>query len=245
MAVDFGNVKSDAGLSALNAHMLTHSYVEGFCASEADSEVFAKLVGVPNAAKFPAASRWWRHIASFSDGERAAWSLLKGESAHKEAAKDEDDIDLFGDDKEEEDLAAVMAKRAAAKKADEAAKSEKKKKEAPVGKSTVTLEIRATSSEVDLNELAQKIKEVQVEGLQWTQKWEIKKLFFGLSALILGCVIIDELVPLDTITRSIMCVGLSPEMAAARTEAIDAGVDFDEEDECLVKSVSVISFVKL
>eukprot|EP01056_Protomagalhaensia_sp_Gyna25_P000179 Protomagalhaensia_sp_Gyna_25__178@NODE_1087_length_2203_cov_584_896950_g384_i2_p2_GENE_NODE_1087_length_2203_cov_584_896950_g384_i2NODE_1087_length_2203_cov_584_896950_g384_i2_p2_ORF_typecomplete_len250_score82_93EF1_GNE/PF00736_19/7_7e03EF1_GNE/PF00736_19/1_8e19Stm1_N/PF09598_10/1_8e04Stm1_N/PF09598_10/2_4_NODE_1087_length_2203_cov_584_896950_g384_i278827 len=249
MAVEFGNLKSDAGLSTLNTHMLKHSYVEGCCPSTQDAVTYSKLVGVPNANKFPAAARWYRHIASYTEGERDAWSIqavpATSEGAHGAPPKavDEDDVDLFGDDGEEEkvDLAEAMKKLADKK----AAESEKKKKAAPVAKSTVTLKISPTSSDIDLNELAQKIRSIEIEGLTWTVKWEIEKLYFGLSALIIGCVIVDDLVPTENIVRSVMCVGLSPEMAAARNEALDMGVEFDEEDECLVKSCQIASFSKL
>lgn len=149
----------------------------------------------------------------------------------------------LGDNEDDAKAAADFKKKTA--EAKQKADAAKKPKKEIVGKSTVTLEIRATSSEINLDDLAKQIQAVQIEGLQWVKSWEVKSLFYGLSALIMGCIIIDELVPLEDINRAIMCVGLSDELAKARNEAIDQGIDFDEEDECLVKSVSVMSFVKL
>lgn len=106
--VDFGNVKSDAGLAKLNAHMLEHTFVEAGQPTPADAATFSKMIGAPNATKYPNAARWYKTIASYTTEERSQFSspcdapaaapTTKGKpAAAKPAAKaEESDDDLFG-----------------------------------------------------------------------------------------------------------------------------------------------------
>lgn len=104
-------------------------------ASQADVACFKALDESPDAAKYPHAARWWKHIAS----HEADFATLPGDAskpytvygpdvvAAKEPAAEEeedDDVDLFGSDDEEEDAEAarIREERVAAYKEKKAAK---------------------------------------------------------------------------------------------------------------------------
>jgi hypothetical protein len=60
-------------LAALDAKLLHQSYVGGFTPSKADAAEFGKLSSVDE-TKYPNVARWHRHIASFTDAQRAAFA---------------------------------------------------------------------------------------------------------------------------------------------------------------------------
>lgn len=73
--------------------------------TKADVETFSALGG--SQAKTPNVLRWYNHIKSFSDKERAQFPDQKSEftvaagSSAKPTDDDDDDVDLFGSDDEE------------------------------------------------------------------------------------------------------------------------------------------------
>merc|ERR1712061_811523 len=64
--VMFGDLKTAAGVKALDAFLADNSYIEGFVPSQADTAVFEALTGAPKDA--PHALRWYNHIKSFAAG---------------------------------------------------------------------------------------------------------------------------------------------------------------------------------
>lgn len=79
-----------------------------FVPSQADVTTFDAVKSAPDAKKYPHVARWYRHIASFSAGERKAFGAGGGAPAAAAAAADDDDVDLFGsgsDDEEESEEA--------------------------------------------------------------------------------------------------------------------------------------------
>lgn len=110
-----------------------------YAASQADVSCYKALKESPDAAKYPHAARWWKHIASYE----ADFATLPGDAskpytvygpevvaatlnpAKSPAAEEEDDdVDLFGSDDEEEDAEAarIREERLAAYKKKKAAK---------------------------------------------------------------------------------------------------------------------------
>merc|ERR1712079_773757 len=90
----FGDLKTAAGVKALNDYLAENSYIEGYVPSQADTAVFEALSGAPKDA--PHALRWYNHIKSFAAGmkqfpkaQKDAASYVSGGAAA--AAKDEDD----------------------------------------------------------------------------------------------------------------------------------------------------------
>merc|ERR1712189_166232 len=97
----FGDLKSSAGVKALDEFLAEHSYIEGFVPSQADTAVFEALAGAPK-SDTPHALRWYNHIKSFAAGMKQFPKAEKDASANA-AADDDDDVDLFGSDEEEDD----------------------------------------------------------------------------------------------------------------------------------------------
>ena len=128
-----------------------HSY----SASQADAVVFKALSAAPDAAKYPIAARWYKHIASYEDefptlpgdaskpytvyGPDVAEVTLNPAKAPAAAEEEEDeDVDLFGSDDEEEDAAAAALR-------EERLAEYRKKKEGkvkPAAKSVVTMDVK-------------------------------------------------------------------------------------------------------
>merc|ERR1711881_732263 len=91
----FGDLKSAAGVTALNEFLAEHSYIEGFVPSQADTCVFKALSGAPK-SETPHALRWYNHIKSFAAGmdqfakaSKDAFAYVSGGGAA--ASKDDDD----------------------------------------------------------------------------------------------------------------------------------------------------------
>ena len=124
--------------------------------SQADVASFKGLKEQPNAAKYPNASRWYKHITSYQSEfsslpgdpskayttygpEKSEATLNPKDAPSAAAAEDEDEEeDLFGSDDEEEDAEAVRIR-------EENLAAYKKKKEGktkPAAKSMVTLDVK-------------------------------------------------------------------------------------------------------
>merc|ERR1711970_1140886 len=132
----FPDLKTDAGVKALDSYLSENSYIEGYVPSQADTSVFEALKGAPD-SKFPHALRWYNHIKSFAAGmkqfpksQKDASSYVSGAAAAP--ADDDDDVDLFGSDDEEDD----------AKKA---------KKPALIAKTSVLLDVKPWDDETDMD----------------------------------------------------------------------------------------------
>merc|ERR1712088_508903 len=67
----FGDVTKDAGVKAIDAHLASNSYIEGYVPTQADTTVFDALKGKsPDRAKYPHAERWFLHIKSFEASKK-------------------------------------------------------------------------------------------------------------------------------------------------------------------------------
>ena len=129
-------------------------HIDSYSPSQADVAVFKALSASPEAAKYPHAARWYKHIASYD----ADFATLPGDAGKSytvygpdvsvatlnpakaaAAAEDDDDVDLFGsDDDEEEDAEAARVR-------EERLAEYRKKKESkpkPAAKSVVILDVK-------------------------------------------------------------------------------------------------------
>lgn len=119
--------------------------------------VFKALKAAPEAAKYPHAARWYKHIATYEDefstlhgdaskpyttyGPDAVAATLnpaKAPATEEAAGGDDDDVDLFGSDDEEEDAEAARIR-------EERLAEYRKKKEGkvkPAAKSVVTMDVK-------------------------------------------------------------------------------------------------------
>jgi hypothetical protein len=129
---------------------LRHSY----SASQADAVTFKALSAAPDAAKYPNAARWYKHIASYEDefptlpgdaskpytvyGPEVAAVTLNPAKAPDAAAEEEDeDVDLFGSDEEEDPEADRIREERLAEY-----RKKKEGKVKPAAKSIVTMDVK-------------------------------------------------------------------------------------------------------
>ncbi|KAK0610541.1 elongation factor 1-beta [Bombardia bombarda] len=177
----FTDLLTDAGLAVLNNWLLTRSYVTGYNASQADVAVYKALGAAPDAAKYPNAARWYKHIASYEDefatlsgdaskpytvyGPEVAEVTLNPAKAPEAAAEEEDEeVDLFGSDDDEEEDAAAAALR---EKRLEEYRKKKEGKTKPAAKSIVTLDVKPWDDETDMKALEESVRSITMDGLVW------------------------------------------------------------------------------
>lgn len=221
MSLTFDNLKSDAGLKQLDAYLVGRTFVFGVGPSKADSELLALVGSAPDAQKYPAAARWYNYISSFNANEQKGFAKTvlsvgtgSAASSKTEDAGDDSDDDLFGDDSDEEDVDLEALKKA------NAAKKAAKKKAEPVLRSQIIFDIKPSDTEVDLESMADKIKEIEVAKLEniaakmkafnddrvtaenvcdWGEGHEVVPIAFGICKLQVSCCVIDEILGTDDI----------------------------------------------
>merc|ERR1712240_189634 len=198
----FGDLKSAAGVKALNEYLAENSYIEGYVPSQADTSVFEALNGAPG-ADAPHALRWYNHIKSFGAGikqfaKSEKTDYASGAAAAPPAADDDDDVDLFGSDEEEDDeekkriteerLAAYAAKKA--------------KKPALIAKTSVLLDVKPWDDETDLDEMLKCVKSIEMDGLVWGANKKIP-IGYGIGKLQVMCTVEDAKVSVDELGEKI------------------------------------------
>ncbi|KAL6695619.1 hypothetical protein J3F84DRAFT_374839 [Trichoderma pleuroticola] len=208
----FTDLLTDAGLTLLNSWVSTRSYITGFSASQADVAVFKALKEAPDAAKYPSAARWYKHIATYED----EFATLEGDAskpytvygpevaevtlnpAKAPAAEDDDDVDLFGSDDEEEDAEAarIREERLAAYREKKAAKPK------VAAKSVVTLDVKPWDDETDLAAMEAAVRGIEKDGLLWGAS-KLVAVGFGIKKLQINLVVEDEKVSLDELQEQI------------------------------------------
>jgi translation elongation factor EF-1beta len=104
-------------------------------------------------------------------------------------------------DEEVDPFAEVTAEEQAASTAAAAAVGGKKAKAPQVGKSTLVLAVKPADSDVNLDDLEAKVREITKEGLLWG-KSQREEMCFGLFALQIGAVVTDD-VSVDDIQEEI------------------------------------------
>merc|ERR1711976_719277 len=133
----FGDLKSAAGVKALNEYLAENSYIEGYVPTQADTAVFEALSGAPKDA--PHALRWYNHIKSFAAGM-------------KQFPKASED----GEEKKritEERLAAYHAKKA--------------KKPKVIAKTNVLFDVKPWDDETDMEAMKKACVSIEMDGLLW------------------------------------------------------------------------------
>ncbi|KAK1753411.1 translation elongation factor 1 beta [Echria macrotheca] len=210
----FTDLLSDAGLTVLNNWLLTRSYITGFSTSQADVAVFKALKSAPDAAKYPNAARWYKHIASYEDefptlpgdaskpytvyGPEVAEVTLNPAKAPGAAEEEDEDVDLFGSDDEEEDAEAVRIR-------EERLAEYRKKKEGkvkPAAKSLVTMDVKPWDDETDMKALEEAVRGIEKDGLVWGAS-KLVPVGFGIKKLQINLVVEDEKVSTDDLQEEI------------------------------------------
>merc|ERR1719210_1910130 len=200
----FGDLSTPAGLKALNEHLATKSYIEGYVPCQADVTTFAALAATPD-TQYCHAARWYRHIKSFSAEEQKSFPGVpeKTSVAAPAAAKaddDDDDFDIFGDDDDEEEETEeekrIKEERLAAYHAKEATK------QAVIAKSSLLLDVKPWDDETDMAKMEELVHTIQCDGLVWGQS-KLVPLAFGIKKLQISAVIEDEKVSTDWLDEEI------------------------------------------
>ncbi|CAF0968253.1 unnamed protein product [Rotaria magnacalcarata] len=214
----FGDLQSADGLRSLNAFLVDKSYVEGYVPTKGDVVVFEAVKKAP-ATEFENALRWYNHIASFDDAEKAKFQgeskavdqygeqpgqdhlekeelkSLSVDTAKKPAAEDDDDIDLFGDENEEETELTKQRVAAYAEK--------KSKKPVLVAKSNIVLDIKPWDDETNMQELESYVRSIELDGLLWGAS-RLVPLAYTIKKLQITCVVEDDKVGTDILEERIM-----------------------------------------
>ncbi|RMZ85808.1 hypothetical protein DV737_g504, partial [Chaetothyriales sp. CBS 132003] len=183
-----------------------------FTPSQADVVSFKAIKDAAALEKYPHASRWYKHIASYE----SEFSSLPGNSStaftaygpeavvvaeNPKAApadEDEDDVDLFGSDDEEEDPE-VVAER---ERRLEEYRKKKEGKTKPAAKSIVTLDVKPWDDETDMKELVDNVLAIEMDGLVWGAH-KLVPVGFGIKKLQVIVVVEDEKVSLDDLQQKI------------------------------------------
>ncbi|GMH80034.1 hypothetical protein TL16_g08373, partial [Triparma laevis f. inornata] len=186
------DVSQQKGFMAFNGFMGSKSYVEGFQFSPADSEVFSKMAGCPDAKKAPHAYRWYVHIAAISGVRGLSSGAAAAPAAPAKKEKDDDDdFDVFGDDDEEEDEDAGKPKETRAEMLERLKKEANDRLTAKAAKqrTMVAIEVKPWDTEQDLNQLWKKITtEIQQDGVKWGENCHLVEVAFGIKKICMSFV---------------------------------------------------------
>jgi len=213
--MSFGDLHTDAGLAKLNSHLATRSYVEGYTPGQADVETYHKVLNTVSAAKYPHVSRWYLHMASFTNQQRSRLrpsgpvkltetkSETKGAPAkaakkekepepEEEVAEMDFDSMMDGGGDDDAEVKAVLKK-----KEEEAAAAKGKKKEAaPVGRSNIIFDVKPEDDTTDMKAVEAAVRAIQMDGLMWAAS-QLEPIAFGLKKLRIIAIVVDELVSTD------------------------------------------------
>ncbi|KAH7035323.1 uncharacterized protein B0I36DRAFT_360711 [Microdochium trichocladiopsis] len=210
----FTDLLTDAGAAVLNTWVTSRSYINGYAPSQADVAVFKALSSSPDATKYAAAARWYKHIASFEDEfatlpgdaskpytvygpEVAEVTVNPAQAPAAEPAADDDDVDLFGSDEEEDPEAVrIREERLAAYKEKKAAKPK------VAAKSVVTMEVKPWDDETDMTALESSVRSIEMDGLVWGAS-KLVPVGYGVSKLQINLVVEDEKVSLEDLADKI------------------------------------------
>merc|ERR1712126_520986 len=200
----FGDLKSAAGVKALNEYLAENSYIEGYVPSQADTAVFEALSGAPK-SDTPHALRWYNHIKSFAAGmkqfpkaSKDGSAYTSGAAAASKAADDDDDVDLFGSDEEEDD----EEKKRITEERLKAYHKKKSKKPALIAKTSVLLDCKPWDDETDMDAMLKSVKTIEMDGLLWGAS-KLVPVGYGISKLQVMCVVEDAKVSIDELQEKI------------------------------------------
>ena len=200
----FGDLKSAAGVKALNEFLAEHSYIEGYFPSQADTAVFEALSGAPK-SDTPHALRWYNHIKSFAAGmkqfpkaSKDASAYTSGAAAAASKADDDDDVDLFGSDEEEDD----EEKKRITEERLKAYHEKKSKKPALIAKTSVLLDVKPWDDETDMDAMLKSVKTIEMDGLLWGAS-KLVPVGYGIKKLQVMCVVEDAKVSIDELQEKI------------------------------------------
>merc|ERR1711997_463224 len=200
----FGDLKSAAGVKALDEFLAEHSYIEGFVPSQADTAVYKALSGAPK-SETAHALRWYNHIKSFAAGmdqfakaSKDASAYVSGGGAAASKEDDDDDVDLFGSDEESDD----EEKKRITEERLKAYHEKKSKKPKVIAKTSVLFDVKPWDDETDMDAMLKECKSIEMEGLVWGAS-KLVPVGYGINKLQVMCVVEDEKVSIDELSEKI------------------------------------------
>merc|ERR1711942_475052 len=201
----FGDLKSAAGVKALDEFLAEHSYIEGFVPSQADTAVYKALSGAPK-SDTPHALRWYNHIKSFAAGmdqfakasKDASAYVSGGGAAASKDDDDDDDVDLFGSSDEEDD----EEKKRITEERLKAYHEKKSKKPKVIAKTSVLFDVKPWDDETDHDKMLEATKSITMDGLVWGAS-KLVPIGYGIKKLQVMCTVEDEKVSVDELTEKI------------------------------------------
>merc|ERR1712212_1163060 len=191
MGSNFGDLKSDAGVQALNDYLKDKSYIEGFVPTQADVTVFEALGKAP-AGKFAHALRFYNHISSYG-AEKASFPTVKALPNVKGPAPSAPAAD---DDEEDADAARVRQERL------DAYAAKKTAKPGPIARSQILLDCKPWDDETDMAEMEKLVRTVEMDGLVWGAS-KLNPVGFGIMKLSILCTVVDSKVSVDDLSEKI------------------------------------------
>merc|ERR1712119_21016 len=201
----FGDLKSAAGVKALNEFLAEHSYIDGFVPSQADTAVYEALAGAPK-SDTPHALRWYNHIKSFAAGmkqfpkaSKASSEFTSSGGAAAAEEEDDDDVDLFGSEDEEES----EEKKRITEERLKAYHEKKSKKPGVIAKTNVLFDVKPWDDETDMDAMLKACKSIEKDGLLWGAS-KLVPVGYGINKLQLMCVVEDEKVSIEELSDQ-MC----------------------------------------
>ncbi|KAL2114935.1 hypothetical protein VTJ04DRAFT_10598 [Mycothermus thermophilus] len=211
----FTDLQADAGLTVLDNWLQTRSYITGYSASQADVAVFKALAAAPDAAKYPNAARWYKHIASYESefstlpgdasqpytayGPEQAEVTVQPKAEEAKAEEEDEDVDLFGSDDEEEDAEAARIREQRL----EEYRKKKESKPKVIAKSIVTMDVKPWDDETDMEALEAAVRGIEKDGLVWGAS-KLVPVGFGIKKLQINLVVEDEKISLDELSEEII-----------------------------------------
>merc|ERR1712183_759754 len=192
----FGDLSTSSGLKALNEHLATRSYIEGYVPCQADVSTLYSLASSPS-AEYCHIARWYRQIKSYSAKELESFPVLESTLAPAPAAAkadEDDDFDMFGSDEEEEEETEEEKKIREERLA--AYHAKKSTKKAVIAKSSLLLDVKPWDDETDMVKLEECVRTVQCDGLVWGQS-KLVAVGYGIKKLQICAVIEDDKVSTD------------------------------------------------
>merc|ERR1711970_134098 len=146
----FGDLKSAAGVKALNEFLAEHSYIEGYVPSQADTAVYEALAGAPK-ADTPHALRWYNHIKSFGAGMKQFAKASKNAADYTTGAAA---AAASNDEEESEEKKRITEERL------KAYAEKKSKKPALIAKTSVLFDVKPWDDETDMDEMLKSCKTI-------------------------------------------------------------------------------------
>jgi elongation factor 1-beta len=217
---------STTDLKDLDAFLQSRSYLVKFSASAADAALFTAIGKEPDAAKFPNVARYYKHIGSMSaEARKALPAFIGGVSAGGAAAAapaptkkaaDDEDVDLFGDDADAKPVPVAEKPKAEVKKV----------KEKPVARSICVYEVKPMSVETNPKDMEAAIRSIEMDGLRWSETFEVIEVGFGIKKIMVQMVIEDDKVDLtDLEERMVSFKGTTVDEETGEIEDLIQSVD--------------------